>query len=207
MARCGIAGTIPVSASTPNDFVGRYFPGPQIGGFFGSQINFDFSLATAVLFEFYGAEAGYHNQFNFGSTEMFDHAGGTVVAAGLGAPIASFLVMLAGSGRLPISFDVNANGAPATIRNGSNPNAVGSGAIGPNFFISCNPFGSNAGAGGSTCNAVYLFLDDGGGSDHDYDDLLVRVTAIGPASAPEPATLGLLGAGLLILARNLRRKA
>jgi hypothetical protein len=203
----GTAGTIPTSATTPNDFISTYFPGPQIGGFFGSQISFDFPLATAVLFEFFGAEAGYHNEFNLGSSELFDHPGGTVMASGLGAPLATFLTTLAGSGMLPISFDVNVNGTPATVLNGTNPNDFGGAALGPNFFASCNPFGSTAGAGGTTCDALYLFLDDGGGgSDNDHDDFLVRVTAITPTSAPEPATLGLLGAGLLFLARSLRRK-
>jgi PEP-CTERM motif len=205
----GTAGTIQTSATTPNDFIGTYFPGPQIGGFFGSQISFDSSLATAVLFEFFGAEAGYHNEFNLGSSELFDHPGGTVMASGLGAPLATFLATLAGSGSgmLPISFDVNLNGTSIAVLNGSNPNDIGGAAIGPDFFASCNPFGSTAGAGGTTCNALYLFLDDGRGSDVDHDDFLVRVTAITPLSAPEPATLGLLGAGLLFVARSLRRKA
>ena len=71
---------------------------------------------------------------------------------------------------------------------------------GPNFFASCNPFGTSAGSGGRSCSTLYLFLDDGGaGPDDNHDDFLVRMTL---TSVPEPTTIGLLGLGLLVLGRR-----
>jgi hypothetical protein len=90
---------------------------------------------------------------------------------------------------LPFSFAVDS--AAASVANGSNPNDSGGAAVGPNFFASCNPFGTAAGSGGTTCNEVYLFLDDGGPGPDDKDDFLVRMTIRG-TSVPEPGTVALL---------------
>jgi hypothetical protein len=46
-------------------------------------------------------------------------------------------------------------------------------------------------------NVAWIFWDDaGGGGDDDYDDMLIKAVFT-PRAVPEPATLGLLGLGLL----------
>lgn len=194
----GTAGVIPGGAT--NEFIAPgFFPGPSIGGYFGAQILVQTSggaVPDGVLVEVFGAEAGFHNEFNLGGGAVFDHPGGTIIAPNLGAPLRSYLTTAVAPGLLPFSFDVN--GDAASVFNGSNPDDSGGKAGGANFFASCNPFGSTSGSGGRYCNSVYVFLDDGGaGPDNDHDDLLVRLTVTGVTPVPEPGTLALLALALL----------
>lgn len=191
----GTAGTLPASSIQPNDFISRgLFADPSISGFFGAQILLqasDGAVPNGLKVEFFGAEAGWHNEFNLGGSELFDHPGGRIMAAGLGTPLATYTTSSVAIGALPFSFDVN--GGAASVSNGG-------GGSGPNFFASC------VGTNPRYCDAVYLFLDDGGaGPDRDFDDLLVRITVTG--AVPEPSTLlllalALLGAGLTRRHRN-----
>jgi hypothetical protein len=191
----GTAGSIPGGAS--NEFIPGLFAGPQIGGYFGSQVMVNVPAGATLLMEFFGAEAGFHNEFNlFG--EVFDHPGGTIIAPNLASPLGTYSLGIIGVGLLPFSFDVNNNAG--SVVNSSNPDDSGGSAMGPNFFASCNPFGTSAGSGGRSCSTLYLFLDDGGaGPDDNHDDFLVRMTL---TSVPEPTTIGLLGLGLLVLGRR-----
>jgi hypothetical protein len=198
----GTAGSIPGGAN--NNFIPGLITGPQIGGYFGAQILFNVPAASTLVLDFFGAEAGYINKFVYSGSTVFTHSGGMHIAPSLGAPLASYSTTINGNGTLPFKFRVN-NGA-ASVTNGFNPNDVGGLASGPNFFASCNPFSQSAGAGGTDCNSVYLFLDDGGaGPDDNHDDFLVRASV---TSVPEPATFfsGLIGLGLCVARRRHSRQ-
>jgi hypothetical protein len=193
----GTAGTIP-GAGAVNDYLVPLFGGAaSLNGYYGAQVSADIPGASALKFEFFGAEATYHNEFNFAGSELFDHAGGKIIAANLNAPLATFVTAFSGSGLLDFSFDYNNDFA--SVVNGANPNDA-SHTVGPNFFASCAPSGPGNPA---TCDSIYLFLDDGAnGPDDNHDDFLVRVSV----DVPEPSTLALFGAGLLAAGFVRRRR-
>ena len=64
----GTAGAIPGGAT--NEFIPGLFTGPTIGGYFGSQVGVDVAVPSTLTLEFFGAEAGYHNEFNLGSVRV-----------------------------------------------------------------------------------------------------------------------------------------
>lgn len=193
----GTAGTIPGPAGI-NDYLTPLFGGASsLSGYYGAQVSADIPAISALKFEFFGAEATYHNEFNFNGSEVFDHAGGKIIASDLNSPLATFVAAFSGSGLLNFSFDYNDDFA--SIVNGANPNDS-SHSVGPNFFASCAPTGPGTPA---TCDTIYLFLDDGAnGPDDNHDDFLVRVSV----DVPEPSTLALFGAGLLAVGYVNRRR-
>jgi hypothetical protein len=126
--------------------------------------------------DFFGAEAGYRNQFRLGSNVIIDNTGNRSWQErdyGSFSPTST--------GRLNFSFcAVTINACLSNAQNDSTS------------ATSTRSIGMRLSADGNT--AWLLWDDGGGGADDNHDDMIVRLTY---RSVPEPGTLALLGLGLL----------
>ena len=172
----GTFGTVPGGAT--NDYItAGLFPGPQISGYYGAQVEFDVDTPSVLTIDFFGAEAEWINVFMLLDFVSFTHPGGTVIASSLSSPLDSWTSPPAmGTGIPPFTFSVNSG--DDSVANGDNPDDFAGTVAGPNFFASCDPFaegelrlasltnginGENGDVHVTSCgNTVYLFLDDGG---------------------------------------------
>lgn len=129
--------------------------------------------AVTLTYTYVGYEAGYSNDFNVGGAFAFNNMS---TAPGDSVSGAS------GPGKLDFSFLVGTS--PTTPF--ANGDVDGKGLI--SIFLAVDTSDASG-------NSFYIALDDSGaGPDDNHDDLVVRVTA---QAVPEPASLALLGAGLL----------
>ncbi|MEO6081339.1 MAG: PEP-CTERM sorting domain-containing protein [Steroidobacteraceae bacterium] len=228
----GTAGTIGtnVPGTGINDFVALnpalWAPnGAGVQGYFGAQLwitpaglfttdNTGPFAATpaSVQIEIFGREAGQGNVFNYNAVS-FGFCPGTGFRGAGDPPSGAYpnFVTVEGGGLLDFNFNTSTNpcggAATASVSNtvlGQNAGNSAPNSGLPSFFTSFNDSFATSG------NQVWLFLDDGGGNlnsttkdDDNHDDFVVRLTVL---SIPEPATLGLLGMGLIGLGLARRRK-
>jgi len=188
----GSDGSIPVGAS--NELLSPIYGSGTTSrdGYYGSTVKL--TESALVTFTFLGFEAGFDNDFNLNVTELFSTEDyGSNLVTGISVMEGPFLLP---AGIISFSFDINNNSG--SVANGSNPDdSKGEGDI--NFFTS---FDNDPTAMLGT--SLVVFLDDSGaGPDNDHDDFGVRIQA---APVPEPATMILVGAGLIGLAGFRRRR-
>ena len=189
------AGFVSVDNVTPDDSTIGIVSSNDFKGIFagigvttytlGASLAVD--VAGTVTYYYYGKEAGYENVFTAGSG-----AGQKTYSSGYTPQTQNYFAAPKLIGSVDVTAGILDFGFCAFAAPGSPKGCVSNAQNDGLGLMSYQSIAFSASG-----NLAWLFWDDSGaGPDDNHDDMLIKAVFT-PRSVPEPATLGMLGLGLL----------